>query len=131
MVFSVTKHRERQDSAVALSLPRWRLEVPFGIGEYLKTATANSKLDEPWGQSHTDLHCRTALSWPDCAMIIHHPMNRVLFDTYIQTQLVPALERGDVVILDTLAVYKSTKAAQALKEKGVWFLFLQPRSHSH
>lgn len=38
MVFSVTKHRERQDSAVALSLPRWRLEVPFGIGEYLKTA---------------------------------------------------------------------------------------------
>ncbi len=49
MVFSVTKHRERQDSAVARSLPRWRLEVPFGIGEYLKTATANSKLDEPWG----------------------------------------------------------------------------------
>lgn len=64
-------------------------------------------------------------------MIIHHPMNRVLFDTYIQTQLVPALERGDVVILDTLAVYKSTKAAQALKEKGVWVLFMQPRSHSH
>ena len=130
MVFSLTKHRERQDSAVALSLPRLRLEVPFGIGEYLKTATANSKLDEPWGKV-TDFHCRTALPWPDCAMIIHHPMNRVLFDTYIQTQLVLAFERGDVVILDTLAVYKSTKAAQALKEKGAWFLFLQPRYHSH
>lgn len=30
MVFSLTKHRERQDSAVALSLPRLRLEAPFG-----------------------------------------------------------------------------------------------------
>ena len=55
-------------------------------------------------------------------------MNRALFDTCIQTQLVPALKRGGVVILDTLAVYKSTKAAQALKEKGAWFLFLPPRS---
>ncbi len=61
-------------------------------------------------------------------MIIHHPISRVLFDTCIQTQLVPALERGDVVILDTLAVYKSTKAAQALNEKGAWFLFLPPCS---
>ena len=55
-------------------------------------------------------------------------MNRVAFDTYIETQLAPTLNRGDVVILDNLAVHKSAKAAQCLKEKGAWFLFLPPYS---
>jgi transposase len=55
-------------------------------------------------------------------------MNRVAFDTYIETQLAPTLNRGDIVILDNLAVHKSAKAAQCLKEKGAWFLFLPPYS---
>jgi transposase len=46
------------------------------------------------------------------------------FDTYIRTQLAPSLERGDVVILDNLNVHKSPHAAQALAERGAWFLFL-------
>ena len=32
--------------------------------------------------------------------------------------------RGDVVILDNLNVHKSPRAAQALKQRGAWFLFL-------
>ena len=60
--------------------------------------------------------------------IIHHAMNRVSFDTYVQTQLAPTLSRGDVVILDNLAVHKSEKAAQALRDRGAWFLFLPPYS---
>lgn len=46
------------------------------------------------------------------------------FDSYIRTQLAPTLERGDVVILDNLNVHKSPRAAQALAERGAWFLFL-------
>jgi len=34
------------------------------------------------------------------------------------------LERGDVVILDNLAVHKSPAAAKILQERGAWFLFL-------
>ncbi|MGN8154807.1 transposase [Agrobacterium sp. 22094] len=33
-----------------------------------------------------------------------------------------------MVFIDTLTVYKSAKAAQALTEKGAWFLFLPPCS---
>jgi transposase len=34
------------------------------------------------------------------------------------------MAKGDVVILDNLAVHKSGKAAQCLKQRGAWFLFL-------
>lgn len=60
--------------------------------------------------------------------IIDKAMNRAAFDTYIETQLAPTLEKGDVVILDNLAVHKSAKAAAVLKERGAWFLFLPPYS---
>lgn len=55
-------------------------------------------------------------------------MNREAFDIYVETQLAPTLEAGDVVILDNLAVHKSQRAAQALKARGAWFLFLPPYS---
>jgi transposase len=56
--------------------------------------------------------------------IINGPINRAVFDSYVETQLAPTLRQGDVVILDNLAVHKSAKAAQCLKERGAWFLFL-------
>lgn len=56
--------------------------------------------------------------------IIEGAMDGPLFDSYIRTQLVPDLKRGDVVILDNLNVHKSPRAAEALAEVGAWFLFL-------
>ena len=50
-------------------------------------------------------------------------MNREFFDLYVQTQLAPTLQKGDVVILDNLATHKSPKAAAILKDIGaswVW-----------
>ena len=55
-------------------------------------------------------------------------MNRETFDTYVETQLAPTLQQGDVVILDNLPAHKSEKAAQCLKQRGAWFLFLPPYS---
>ena len=60
--------------------------------------------------------------------VINSAMNRAAFDTYIETQLAPTLHKGDVVILDNLAVHKSAKAAACLKTRGAWFLFLPPYS---
>lgn len=56
--------------------------------------------------------------------IIDRPINRVAFDTYVQTQLAPTLRPGDIVILDNLAVHKSARAAECLRKVGAWFLFL-------
>jgi transposase len=60
--------------------------------------------------------------------VVDKPMNRAIFETYIETQLAPTLKPGDVVILDNLASHKSEKAAAILRQRGAWFLFLPPYS---
>ena len=60
--------------------------------------------------------------------VIDHPMNRETFDAYVETQLAPTLQQGDVVILDNLSSHKSAKAEAILKQRGAWFLFLPPYS---
>lgn len=60
--------------------------------------------------------------------IINGPMNKKIFETYVETQLAPILQPGEVVILDNLASHKSEKAKALLKERGAWFLFLPPYS---
>ena len=37
--------------------------------------------------------------------VVNAPMNRRIFETYVETQLAPALDKGDVVIMD-LAAHK-------------------------
>ena len=63
-------------------------------------------------------HGRTA-PWP-----IDGAMDRAAFDLYVETQLAPTLQAGDVIILDNLKVHESATAAAALKARGAWLLFL-------
>ncbi|MFV0294014.1 MAG: transposase, partial [Paracoccus sp. (in: a-proteobacteria)] len=60
--------------------------------------------------------------------VIDGAMNRATVDTYVETQLAPTRQPGDVVILDNLAAHKSEKAKAALRERGAWFLSLPPCS---
>ena len=55
-------------------------------------------------------------------------MNRVIINTYVETQLDPQIKLGDIDILDNLAAHKSQKAETILRAKGAWFLFLPPCS---
>ena len=63
---------------------------------------------------------------PTAPWVIDGPMNRSIFETWVETQLSPTLSKGDVVILDNLPAHKSRAAADILKEKGGLFLFLPP-----
>lgn len=56
--------------------------------------------------------------------IIPGAIDREAFDTYVETQLVPVLGRGDVVILDNLSVHLSANAEAAVRSRGAWMLFL-------
>lgn len=56
--------------------------------------------------------------------VVDRPMDRRIFETYVETQLAPTLSKGDVVILDNLAAHKSPAAEKAIKAKGAWMLFL-------
>ena len=60
--------------------------------------------------------------------VIDGPMNRHIFEVYVETQLAPTLKPGDIVILDNLSSHKSESAKAILKERGAWFLFLPPYS---
>ena len=81
--------------------------------------------EAPFGKWHTQtfvagLRCSGLIApW-----IIDGAMDGEAFDAYVSTQLAPALNVGDVVILDNLNVHKSPRAAQALADRGAWFLFL-------
>jgi len=60
--------------------------------------------------------------------VIDAPMDRRIFETYVETQLAPTLKPGDIVISDNLAAHKSAAAEQAIRAKGAWLLFLPPYS---
>jgi transposase len=60
--------------------------------------------------------------------VVDAPMNRRIFEIYVETQLAPTLAQGDVVILDNLAAHKSPTADNAIRAKGAWILFLPPYS---
>jgi transposase len=60
--------------------------------------------------------------------VVDRPMNRRIFETYVETQLAPTLQKGDVVILDNLRAHKSPVAEKAILARGAWILFLPPYS---
>ena len=60
--------------------------------------------------------------------VVDAPMNRAIFEAYVETQLAPVLKPGDVVILDNLSSHKSEKAEKTIRSKGAWLLFLPPYS---
>lgn len=64
----------------------------------------------------------------DAHRVIDGAINRDLFDLYVETQLAPTLQRGDVIILDNLSSHKSPKASATLRDIGCWFLPLPPYS---
>jgi DDE superfamily endonuclease len=60
--------------------------------------------------------------------VINAPMDRRIFETYVETQLAPTLEKGDVVIMDNLAAHKSRTVEKVIRDTGAWILFLPPYS---
>ena len=83
----------------------------------------------PFGHWHTQTfiaalrHDRLCAPW-----VIQGAINRARFDLYVETQLAPTLNPGDVVILDNLSSHKSAHAAEVLQSVGAWILFLPPYS---
>ena len=67
--------------------------------------------------------------------IVEGAMNGVIFERYVETQLVPELTRGGVVIprvkpegrLSTMSA-PSERAAELVRQRGAWLLFLPPYS---
>lgn len=101
------------ETAVKTNLTRLRGRAPVGERLY-----GNAPFGK-WGtQTFIAGLTQNALIAP---WVINGAMNGPAFDTYIETQLAPAIDPGTVVILDNLSTHKSPRAAQALRQRGCWF----------
>ena len=79
----------------------------------------------PFGRWRTQTFIASLRPWGLTApWVIEGAMDREAFEAYVETQLAPTLREGDVVILDNFKPHQSEHAADCLKRKKAWFLFL-------
>lgn len=89
---------------------RYRTHAPFGAWQ-TQTFIAGLRqhgLTAPW--------------------LVDAPMNKAIFETYVETQLAPTLSPRDVVILDNVAFHKGPTVEALVRDRGAWLLFLPPYS---
>ena len=80
---------------------RWRTSTFIG-------ALRHDRIDAPW--------------------VLDGPVNADAFRAYVETQLVPTLGRGDIVIMDNLGSHKTEAVRAAIRGAGAHLLFLPPYS---
>ena len=61
-------------------------------------------------------------------LVLDGPMTGPAFCAYVEQFLAPALEPGDVVVLDNLAAHRVEGVRQAINEAGASILYLPPYS---
>jgi transposase len=61
-------------------------------------------------------------------LVLDGPMTGTAFCAYVEQFLAPALEPGDVVVLDNLAAHKADGVRQAIATAGASILYLPPYS---
>jgi transposase len=64
----------------------------------------------------------------DAPFVFDGPINGESFLLYVETELIPTLKPGDVVILDNLGSHKSKAVRKAIRAVGARLLFLPPYS---
>ena len=64
----------------------------------------------------------------DAPLVLDGPVNGDVFLLYVETQLVPTLSRGDIVIMDNLGSHKTEAVRAAIRAAGAFPLFLPPYS---
>ena len=108
------------ETAVTTKMTRLRGRSPRG---------ARLEADAPFGHWRTQTFIAgLRVDELTAPWVLDGPMNRAAFDTYIETQLAPTLQPGDVVIAHNLSSHKSAKAQDLLRAQGNWLLFLPPYS---
>ena len=60
--------------------------------------------------------------------LLDGPINGESFLLYVREVLVPALRRGDIVVMDNLGSHKAKATAQAIRAAGARLVFLPPYS---
>ena len=70
----------------------------------------------------------------DAPWVVDGPIDGAAFQAYVETQLVPTLKKGDIVVLDNLSSHKGPRVRAAIRAVGAKLFFLpayspDPRFH--
>jgi len=68
------------------------------------------------------------LSGVEAPLIFDGAMNGEIFRTYVEQNLAPTLQSGDVVIMDNLPAHKVNGVVELIQARGATVLFLPPYS---
>jgi transposase len=70
------------------------------------------------------------LGWQEITApwILEGAMDRVAFEAYVRSQLLPTLRRGDIVVLDNLSAHTGETIRQLIEARGARVQFLPPYS---
>lgn len=80
---------------------------------------------------HWETHTIVAALRPDrltAPAVFDGPIDNASFLAYVEQVLAPTLRRGDVVVLDNLAVHKQPEVRAAIEAAGAQIRFLPPYS---
>jgi transposase len=80
---------------------------------------------------HWETHTIVAALRPDgltAPAVFDGPIDNASFRAYVEQVLIPTLQRGDVVVLDNLAVHKQPEVRAAIEATGAQIRFLPPYS---
>jgi transposase len=61
-------------------------------------------------------------------MVVEGGVDGVVFQTYLRETPLPALNEGDLLVMDNLSVHKSEKLRELIEREGVEVLYLPPYS---
>jgi transposase len=62
------------------------------------------------------------------SMVVEGGTDGAVFEGYLRERLVPALRKGDVVVMDNLSVHKSETVRELIEGAGAHLLYLPPYS---
>ena len=70
------------------------------------------------------------LGWKEVSApwILEGAMERVAFEVYVRSQLLPTLRRGDIVVMDNLSAHTGETIRQLIEAQGARLHFLPPYS---
>ena len=70
------------------------------------------------------------LGWKEVTApwILEGAMDRVAFEAYVRSQLLPTLRRGDIVVMDNLSAHTGETIRQLIEARGARLEFLPPYS---
>jgi len=92
-------------------------------------SSRGERLRSPVPHGHwktTTLVAGLRLSGIAAPFVLDGPINREVFQSYVDRVLVPELVPSDIVVMDTLGSHKGPAVQAAIEAAGARFLFLPP-----